>query len=58
MYKVAYISGNPGNIGEILHKLVNDINKVNGKIAHIVQSQSTNNFGQAIVTVTIIYIAD
>lgn len=55
MYKVACVSGNINDIAQILRQTINDINLNNGSIREIVQSQSSNIYGQTIVTVTIIY---
>lgn len=55
MYKVAYVSGNSQDIGRVLRQSINDINRANGEIVEVVQSQSTHSTGFVIVTVTIIY---
>lgn len=55
MYKLALLSGTPTSIGPILNKTIEEINGVYGTIVHMSQSQSQNNFGEAIVTFTIIY---
>lgn len=54
-YKVAYISGESNNVAYSLEQTIQDINRKNGEIKEIVQSQSTNPIGKTIVTITIIY---
>lgn len=54
MYKVAFVFGVPQNISMTLNQTIEDINRNNGTIMHIVQSQSQGS-SYAIVTITIIY---
>ena len=55
MYKVAYVTGYSNDIGLSLRQTISSINQANGKIVHIVQSQSNHQSGYTIVTITIIY---
>ena len=55
MYKISYVSGDNFSIGKALNQTIDEINRLDGTIKHIVQSQSTNANGLTIVTVTIIY---
>lgn len=55
MYKVAYVSGNNHDIALSLRQTIDSINQANGKIVHIIQSQSNHQSGYTIVTITIIY---
>lgn len=55
MYKFAYVSGDVFSISSSLKQTIEDINKQGGTIVHILQTQSSNTYGNTILTVTIIY---
>jgi hypothetical protein len=58
MYKTAVISGGSSNISTALKMTIDSINTSQGKITHIVQSQSTTDVGIIIVTITIVYLVE